>query len=277
MDDNRVHWNDLAELHPETEYYDVEGFRDGETSLDWLEREGVGSVDGQTCYTSSVTSAWTRCRGCVKVHGRAVGVDFSATAIETARALASEVGLADRTTFVESSVYELPDVLDEQFDVVFTSYGVLNWLPDIEAWADVVSTFLKPDGRFFIAELHPMSHVFMDLTVDDDGTIRSDWPYFSDDPLDVRRGGTYADFEAEVDHTVTHEWSHSLGEIVTALVDAGVAIDELREHPFASFEQFPRQDARATGRSLGNPRRGLSVDLLPHGAQAVEVILTRGL
>ncbi len=241
MDDNRVHWDELAELHPETEYYDVDGFRDGKTTLDWLERGGVGDVTGRTilhlqCHFGMDTLSWVR-----EGARRAVGVDFSATAIGTARALASEVGLDDSATFIESDVYDLPDVLDERFDVVFTSYGVLNWLPDVEAWAEVVATFLEPGGRFFIAELHPMSHVFMDLSVDDDGTIRSDWPYFSDEPLTFDEEGTYADFEAEVDNTVTHEWSHSLGEIVTALVDAGVVVDELREHPFSSFEQFPRR------------------------------------
>ena len=238
---NRAHWDDLAEIHPDTDFYDVEAFRAGESSLDWLEREGVGSVEGKSllhlqCHFGMDTLSWLR-EGADSV----VGADFSETAIETARELAKEAGFDDQATFVESDLYELPDVLDEQFDVVFTSYGVLNWLPDIEGWAEVVAHFLKPGGRFFIAELHPISHVFMDLWVDDDGIARSDWPYFSDDPLTFDEDGSYADFEANVEHTVTHEWSHSLGEIVTTLVDAGLVIDELREHSFASWEQFPGQ------------------------------------
>ncbi|WP_458186826.1 class I SAM-dependent methyltransferase [Haladaptatus sp. NG-WS-4] len=248
LDENRSHWDELAELHPDTDYYDVEGFRDGETTLDWLEREGVGDVSGQSllhlqCHFGLDTLSWLR-EGASEV----VGVDFSATAIETARDLAEEVGESDRATFVESDLYALDDILDGEFDVVFTSYGVVNWLPDVEAWADVVAQSVKPGGRFFIAELHPISHVFMDLHVDEDGTVRSDWPYFSDEPLTFDEDGTYADFDANVEHTVTHEWSHSLGEIVTALVDAGLTVDELREHPFASFEQFPDlMEERADG------------------------------
>jgi 2-polyprenyl-3-methyl-5-hydroxy-6-metoxy-1,4-benzoquinol methylase len=244
LDRNRSHWDELAELHPNTEYYDVEGFRDGGSSLDWLELEGVGDVSGQTllhlqCHFGLDTLSWLR-EGAAEV----VGTDFSATAIETARDLAEQVDLADRATFIESDLY----ALDEEFDVVFTSYGVLNWLPDVEAWADIVAHFLKPGGRFFIAELHPISHVFMDLRVDEDDTVRSDWPYFSDEPLTFDEDGSYADFEANVEHTVTHVWSHSVGEIVTALVDAGLTVNELREHPFVSFEQFPgRIRKRADG------------------------------
>lgn len=235
---NRAHWEELADIHPDTAFYNVEGFLAGESSLDWLEREGVGDVSGKSllhlqCHFGMDTLSWLR-----EGADRVVGVDFSETAIAEAENLAEQAELDERATFVESDLYELPDVLDETFDVVFTSYGVLNWLPDIEAWAEVVAHFLKPGGQFFIAELHPISHVFMDLWVDK-GTIRSEWPYFSDDPLTFDEDGTYADFEANVEHTVTHEWSHSLGEIVTALVDAGLVIDELREHPFATFEQFP--------------------------------------
>lgn len=243
MDANRARWEELGAIHPDTDYYDVEGFRAGESSLDWLEREGVGDVAGESllhlqCHLGMDTLSWLR-----EGADRVVGVDFSSTAIEAARDLAAREGLADRATFVESDLYDLPDALDEEFDVVFTSYGVLNWLPDVEEWAEVVAHFLQPGGRFFIAELHPISHVFMELRMDD-RTVRSEWPYFSGEPQRFDADGSYADPDANVKHTVTHEWSHSLGEIVTALVDAGLVIDELREHPFACFEQFPGRMAQ---------------------------------
>jgi SAM-dependent methyltransferase len=238
-DTNRAHWDELADFHPKTEFYDVDGFRAGKSTLDWIELEGVGDVTGKhllhlQCHFGMDTLSWVRAGA-----ERVVGVDFSTIAVETARELAAEVGLGDRATFVESDVYDLPNALNDRFDVVFTSYGVLSWLPDVDAWAAVVETFLKPGGRFFIAEVHPTSDVLLELYVDDDGTVRSDWPYFSDDPLRFDEDGSYADYDADIDNTVTHVWPHSLGSIVTALVDAGLVVDELREYPVACFEQFP--------------------------------------
>lgn len=236
---NRAHWEELAALHPRTDHYDVEGFLDGGTTLDWIEREGVGDVAGKTllhlqCHVGLETLSWVR-----EGADRVVGVDFSSTAVETARDLASEAGIDDRASFVETDVYDLTDALDERFDVVFSSYGAINWLPDLEAWAEVVAAVLRPGGRFFVVDLHPVSHVLMDLRVDEDGTVRSEWPYFSDEPQVFDEEGSYADPEACVDNTVTYEWSHSLGEVVTALVDAGLTVAELREYPVAEFEQFP--------------------------------------
>ncbi|MFC6835770.1 class I SAM-dependent methyltransferase [Halomarina ordinaria] len=237
--DNRAHWEELAALHPDTAFYDVESFLDGESTLRPLEREELGGRVGEgtrllhlQCHFGLDTLSWAR-------HGADVtGADFSETAVETARDLARETGLAERARFVEGDLYDLPAVLDEAFDVVFTSYGVLNWLPDIEAWADVVGHFLTSGGTFYVAEIHPFSHVLMDLDLVE-GRPVPDWSYFGGDPRTYDEDGTYADREAELDDTVTHEWAHGLGEVVTALVDAGLDVEFVREHPFACFEQFP--------------------------------------
>lgn len=243
MDDllevNRRHWDDLAAIHPATDEYDVEGFLAGGSTLTWLEREGVGDVQGLDllhlqCHFGLDTLSWLRA-GAETV----VGVDFSPVAIERARELAEQVGLADRATFVETDLYDLPERLDRRFDVVFTSFGVVNWLPDVEGWADVVARFVRPGGRFFIAELHPISHVILELEPADDGVWRSPWPYFSDEVQRVDEPGSYADLDADVEHTETREWSHDLCSIVTALIDAGLRIDSLREYPLACFEQSP--------------------------------------
>jgi SAM-dependent methyltransferase len=245
MDDprevNRRHWDELAALHPSTDAYDVEGFLDGGSTITWLEREGVGDVEGADllhlqCHFGLDTLSWLR-EGAAEV----VGVDFSPVAIDQARDLAERAGLADRARFVEADLYDLPDRLDRQFDVVFTSFGVINWLPDIERWAAVAARFLRPGGQFFIADLHPISHVIFELEPDDDGVLRSDWPYFSDESHAFDDDGSYADTEADVEHTETREWFHDLGSVVTALIDAGLRIESLGEHPFACFEQFRGQ------------------------------------
>ena len=169
--ENRAHWEELAELHPDTDFYDVQGFRAGGSTLDPVVVEGVGDVTGQRllhlqCHFGLDTLSWLRA-GAAAV----VGVDFSATAVETARDLASEVGLADRATFVESDVYALPETLDraDGFDVVFASHGALCWLPDLTEWAAVAAHFCRPGGRLFVADSHPLSHVIQDLRLDDDG------------------------------------------------------------------------------------------------------------
>ena len=131
--ENREHWEELAEVHPDTEFYDVESFLSGESTLLPLEREELGPLieEGTTllhlqCHFGMDTLSWAR------EGAEVVGVDFSGTAVETALELAVEADLDDRTEFVEADVYDLPGVLDREFDVVFTSYGVLAWLPDIE-------------------------------------------------------------------------------------------------------------------------------------------------
>ncbi|MFC7202067.1 class I SAM-dependent methyltransferase [Haloferax namakaokahaiae] len=160
MDDfratNRDHWDELAELHPTTPLYDVDGFLAGESSLMDLEREELGSVEGNSllhlqCHFGMDTLSWAR-------EGATVtGIDFSPKAIEMARELRDEAGIdADQARFVESDVYELPENLDGEFDVVFTSYGAISWLSDIDQWAEIIDHFLKPGGTFYIAEIHPV-------------------------------------------------------------------------------------------------------------------------
>jgi SAM-dependent methyltransferase len=246
IETNRRHWDELAALHPDTDFYDVEGFRAGGSTLDPVVVEGVGDVAGTRllhlqCHFGLDTLSWLRA-GAAAV----VGVDFSATAVETARDLARETGLADRATFVESDVYALPETLDraDGFDVVFASHGALCWLPDLTEWAAVAAHFCRPGGRLFVADSHPLSHVIQDLRLDDDGAVRSDWPYFSDDPLRFDEEGSYADADADLAHTETVEWSHTLGEVVTAVARAGFVVDELREYPYTAWEQYPGRMTR---------------------------------
>jgi len=249
---NRAHWEDLAALHPTTEFYDVDAFLDGESSLQWLEREELGDVDGATllhlqCHFGMDTLSWAREGADV------VGLDFSGKAVATARDLAGDAGLADRARFVEANVYDAPEALretnaipDAGFDVVFTSYGVLTWLPDIEGWARVVADCLAPGGTFYVAEIHPFSHVLMDVGVRD-GRLHSDWSYFGEGPQTYDIDGSYADEEAELDNTETREWPHPLGDVVTALLDAGLELQYLHEHEFACFEQVAGMRERDDG------------------------------
>ncbi|MFC6733097.1 bifunctional 2-polyprenyl-6-hydroxyphenol methylase/3-demethylubiquinol 3-O-methyltransferase UbiG [Haladaptatus sp. DYSN1] len=240
---NRQNWEERAALHPGTDFYDVDGFLAGASTLKPLEREELGDVAGKSllhlqCHFGLDTLSWAR-------EGATVtGVDFSETAIEKARELRDETGLDAR--FIAANIYDLPAHLDDQFDIVFTSYGVLYWLPDIEGWAAVVAHFLAPGGTFYIAEIHPYTGSL--ASFDAAGNATFEFPYFhEEDPLRFDEDGSYADPDAEFDHATTYEWFHSMSDILTALLDAGLDIEFVHEHPFATFQMFPTMEQADDG------------------------------
>ena len=151
----------------------------------------------------------------------ATGVDISDTAIDLARKLDRELGLGVR--FIRANVYDLPDLLDERFDIVYTGVGAICWLPDLDAWADIVARFLKAGGTFYMLDVHPMSLVF-DVVQDPDGKpdLRPVYSYFPDPAglLDDGERPTYAG--STPIKTPVYEWQHSLSEVVNALLRAGL-------------------------------------------------------
>jgi 2-polyprenyl-3-methyl-5-hydroxy-6-metoxy-1,4-benzoquinol methylase len=232
--DNRRHWDELVGHHLRSDFYDVEAFRRGRTSLLPLERTEVGPVVGRSlvhlqCHFGLDTLSWARDGASV------TGIDFSPEAIRTAEQLSRETGLAGR--FVECDVLEAADCLKQTYDVVFTSWGVLTWVSDIERWARSVARLVAPDGFFYIAEVHPTALLF---EPQGDGLPRLTYGYFArPEPLTLDLPGTYADFTAAVKHTRRHEWIYELGQVVNALITAGLRIEFLREHAFTCYQQFP--------------------------------------
>ena len=158
-------------------------------------------------------------------------------------------------------MYDLPANLDGRFDVVYTSRGALNWLPDIRAWAAVVAHFVAPGGIFFITEAHPVMNVFENEGVRP-GELRLAYPYWEHrDPLVFPVKGSYADPDADVGAQVEHSWDHGLGEIVTALIDAGLRIERLVEHPFLDWSTDFLVEA-APGRYVLPPDAGGELPLM---------------
>lgn len=249
MDDpfrmNREWWNEAVEVHVRSsgpEGYDVEGFKAGRSSLHAIERAEVGDVEGRKllhlqCHFGLDTLSWAR------LGAEVTGVDFSENGIEWARKLASELQIPAR--FLLSNVYEVPKVLSEQFDIVYSSYGALNWLPDLEQWARIVVDYLRPGGFFYLIEAHPFARVFDDER--DATDLRYASPYWQRAPLRIEEDGTYADKEAHFEHRVTIEWQHTLGGIVNAILDAGLRLEFLHEFPFCAWEIFPFMDQGEDG------------------------------
>jgi SAM-dependent methyltransferase len=230
---NKALWEEWTAIHERSEFYDVEGWKAGRERLRAFMLEEVGDVAGRDllhlqCHFGLDTLTWAR-RG-----ARVTGVDFSERAIALARSLAAEAGL--EATFVRSDVLELD--LQEEFDIVFTSFGVLWWLPDLARWAEVIAGHLRPGGVFYLAEMHPVAKVLDD----DHGSTgpRPRYPYFpSPEPLEFPVEGSYADPTAQVTQPFEYGWTHSLGEVVTALAQAGLRIEFLHEFPFTVERALP--------------------------------------
>ena len=193
------------------------------------EHNEVGDVTGKTllhlqCHFGLDTLSWARL-GAAHVSG----VDFSEPAIAFARQLAAETGLADRSRFVASDIYDLPgELAGETFDIVYTGRGVLCWLPDLGPWAETVASFLAPGGVFYIHEAHPILWAIADEQ-ETPNDIHFGFDYWGGETITFGVDGSYADLTAKVDAEAEHSWLHSLGEVVTRLAQQGLRIEFLHE------------------------------------------------
>ncbi|UCF70148.1 MAG: methyltransferase domain-containing protein [candidate division WOR-3 bacterium] len=226
---NEKLWNGLVSINKRSKMYDLDSFKKGKTSLNFIEIEELGDVSGKSllhlqCHFGMDTLSWAR------LGARVTGVDFSEEAIQLAGSLSKELAIPAR--FVRSNIYDLSNVLKEKFDIVYTSYGVLCWLPDLAEWGRIIHNFLMEKGTFYIVEFHPIRSTF-----DDEGQMKE--PYFhSDKPIRYEGTGTYADPSAPFYH-VTYEWLHSMADVVNALVEAGLRIEFLHEFPFSVYDDCP--------------------------------------
>jgi ubiquinone/menaquinone biosynthesis C-methylase UbiE len=234
VDANKSFWNDLTDIHEGSPFYDVPAFLAGKNTLHKIELEELADVRGKSllhlqCHFGMDTLSWAR------LGAQATGVDFSDRAVSLARKLNSELGLSAR--FMESDVYELPKVLDEKFDVVFTSYGVLCWLADLNAWARTIAHFLKPGGTFLLVEEHPLAYILDENCKADD--VRIGFRYFDTEMLTLDSPYSYSGDDKRVEHSTHHEWTHTLSEIFSALLSAGLSISSFKEYPYCMYQKFP--------------------------------------
>jgi SAM-dependent methyltransferase len=171
-----------------------------------------------------------------RLGARMSGLDFSGPAIAQAQEFANRLGL--EIDFHQADVYDAVEVLSAaSYDLVFTGIGALCWIPSVERWAQTVAGLLKPGGRLFIREGHPMMWA---LEASSSDLVTLDYPYFeTEEPTIDDEGGTYVETDVEFSNNLTHSWNHGLGEVVTALFDAGMNVTSLVEHDSAPWENFP--------------------------------------
>jgi len=227
-------WEGWADLHMSGTDYDVDGFIANPYSrpFDWVTREVVGDVTGKRllhlqCHIGIDTMRFVRA-GALDV----TGVDFSPRAIVAARSIAEKMGLP--ATFVEADVTALPDTVPHSgYDVVFTSYGTIMWLPDLEPWAETIATRLAPGGVFHIVDAHPFMTVFDDFAPEP--PLRVIYPYFSREPLYFEEQGSYADRDADFTAD-SYAWQHTFAEIVGVLAKRGLVVEALREYPVVAWK-----------------------------------------
>lgn len=236
---NRENWNERTALHQE--WYRVEAFKAGASSLHQIERDEVGDVAGRSllhlqCHFGMDTLSWAR------LGAEVTGVDFSPAAISAARELATELGID--ATFIESEITRLPELLTDTFDIVFASYGVLTWIPDVAQWASVAAQFVRPGGFLYLLDGHPLPWL-----LDDDGERPlPDARYFHDaTPAYGEQHGSYVGPPRQFAHPGTYQWQHSLGEIVSAVTATGLHLEFLHEWPCAAYEAFPGMRQEADG------------------------------
>ncbi len=231
FDINKETWNQKVTIHRDSDFYDVDAFLNGETTLNPLEIRELGPVSGKDilhlqCHFGLDTLSLSR------LGAKCTGIDLSDEGIKEARRLNNRVG--ENSTFIESNVYDVPANVSGEFDIVFTSYGVVGWLPDLDLWAQIIAEKLRPGGVFYIAEFHPIVWMFEYL----ESPIKMKYPYLKGDVIYEEYEGTYANNEGDI-ISKEYGWNHGLGEVVSALTKAGLQIEFLHEHVESPYNCLP--------------------------------------
>jgi len=234
LEPNREWWDERVAGHVASAFYDVPRFRAGGSTLRPFEVEEVGDVTGKRlahlqCHFGLDSLSWARAGASVR------GLDFSGPAVDAANGLARELGLD--ASFVQADVYDAVEALDgDRFDVVYTGLGALNWLPDLPRWGQVVATLLRPGGFLYLSEFHPLTWIFADdeLEIELDYFHRPEGEHFGDGEQ-----GSYADLDVPTRNNSTVEWAHTLADVISAALGAGLRLELLSEHDYTLFPRFP--------------------------------------
>lgn len=225
---NKQSWNNRTDIHLNSAFYNLEGFLKGDTSLNSIELQILGDIKGKSilhlqCHFGQDSISLSR------LGAEVTGVDLSDKAIENAIRIAKETN--SNTQFICCDLYDLEHHLDKQFDIIFTSYGTITWLPDIGKWGELISKFLKPNGKFIFVEFHPVVWMF------DNDFEKISYNYFNAAPIVETENGTYADKNAKITQSYV-TWNHSLSEVVSSLLINNIEIIDFKEYDYSPYNVF---------------------------------------
>ena len=236
---NRVTWNSKVKVHAKSDMYNLEAFKKGKSSLMAYETDALGDVNKKSllhlqCHFGQDTLSWSR------MGAKCVGVDLSDEGIKLAQELNDELQLGAK--FVCCNVLDTSKHIKDTFDIVFTSYGVIGWLPDLKPWGKMIAERLTKGGTFFMAEFHPIVWMFDYL----EGKAIMKYGYMQDDVIYEEYEGTYANHDSKI---VSREygWNHGLGEVINALTIAGLHIDYLKEFDESPYDVLPNLNKTDSG------------------------------
>ncbi len=236
---NRATWNEKVKVHATSEMYNLDGFKKGKSSLMSYELDALGDVTGKSllhlqCHFGMDTLSWSR------MGAKCTGIDLSDEGIKLAKSLNIELNLDAQ--FVCCNVLETSNFIEDRFDIVFTSYGVIGWLPDLKPWGQMIAERLKPGGSFFMAEFHPIVWMFDYL----DGKTTMKYGYMQDEVIYEEYEGTYADENSKM-ISKEYGWNHGLGEVVSSLTEAGLHIEYLKEYGESPYNVLPDLEKTKSG------------------------------
>ncbi|SDX47559.1 Methyltransferase domain-containing protein [Lutibacter oricola] len=237
---NKETWNKKVAIHSESEFYNNKEFLKGKCSLNDLELKEVGDVKGKSllhlqCHFGQDTLSWER------LGANCTGIDISIEGVKKARELNKLLNL--KATFIESNLYDVPQNVEGQFDIVFTSYGVVGWLPELKTWGEIIAAKLKPGGIFYMAEFHPIIWMFDYLQE----PAKMIYPYLNDGAVYEEYEGTYADDGKKGMVSKEYGWNHGLGEVISALSNAGLKIEFLHEFNESPYDCLPNMEVNKNG------------------------------
>jgi len=229
---NKESWNKKVAPHFKSDFYDMKGFWAGNTSLNQIELDLLGNVKGKSilhlqCHFGQDTLSLAR------MGAKLTGMDLSDKAIDKAREINGQLQLD--AEFICCDIYDLPNHLNEKFDLVFTSYGTIGWLPDIDKWAKIVSRYLKPGGKFVFVEFHPVVWMF------NKDFNKIAYNYFNGGPIEETFTGTYAERDAEIEQE-TVSWNHGMGEVINSLIKNGLELNSLNEYDYSPYNCFNKME-----------------------------------
>ncbi len=237
---NLRRWNELVEINAKSKFYNLDGFKSGKSSLFPIELKEIGDVKGKTllhlqCHFGMDTLSFAR------MGANVTGVDFSDKAIALARQLSEELDIP--ATFIHANIYDIPDILEDKFDIVFTSNGVIGWLPDLFKWAEIINYCLKPGGTFYIVENHPFGNLINEKY---DGAFQVGYNYFNEGkPYHFDEDeGAYVDPNIKLQNFETYDWFHPMEDVINSLLKVGLELEFLHEFPFSFFQIHPDMKQR---------------------------------